>query len=115
MKTITIITLLVKISNNEELPKKIKYQSIIYTWDSYNKDYKNDNSEFLVEDLETEQLNDEVEIIEDNKIDSLDLDELNDLLRVDLNYEYLFHKTHKMLVEIKSKMNEIIYKVNKGE
>ena len=38
-KEITIIKLLNKIANNEEIPKKIKYDSKIYTYNDFHRDY----------------------------------------------------------------------------
>lgn len=117
-----VIDLLNKIANGEELPKKISINDYkvydeytIWTFKTgcYYRNYNNDK-QFLFEYITTDMLNDEVDIIEDTpkKIEHLDLDDLDDLLRVDLNYYNLFHKTHKMLVETKSKINEIIDKRN---
>ena len=118
MKTMKVIDLLNKIANGEEVPKRIKYINSIWEYDEKTKDYFHDDL-WLIYSMNSIGLTKrEVEIIEDTpkedkKIEHLDLDELNDLLRVDLNYYNLFHKTHKMLVETKSKINEIIDKINR--
>lgn len=66
-----IIDILVKIANNEEVPKKIKYQDKIWEYKEYNSDYKNEDIN-LFEDLfkkfNTKYfINAEVEIIEEPK------------------------------------------------
>ena len=78
MKTIRIIDLLNKIANNEEMPKKIKYKKLIYVYEegAYGWSYYIQNSgiKFLLTDIFNSIdgilniLNDEVEIIEENKI-----------------------------------------------
>ena len=106
-----IIDLLNKIANGEEVPKKIKYQNVIYIYyerlnDMFN--YKSDDKRhrFLEEDYYIENiLNDEVEIIEEdnNKIEKMKIDEIEDA-------EHL---------KFKEKINEIIdyldYLKSKGE
>ena len=113
-----VIDLLNKIANGEEVPKEIKYEYHRYLYNESFHNYYQVMSGGNLLRFSIQDLNDEVEIIEytpkeDKKIEHLDLEELNDLLRVDLNYYNLFHKTHKMLVETKSKINEIIDKINK--
>ena len=73
-----IIDLLVKIANGEEVPKKIKYKGIIREYDNTDKDYitREIGEEFYLfynvlksgtgDEFKTE-LNDEVEIIEEDK------------------------------------------------
>jgi hypothetical protein len=63
-----IIELLNKIANGEEVPKNIKVDDKYYKWCNSMKDYEEENSyKYLVEELETEELNDEVEIINNEK------------------------------------------------
>ena len=67
MKTIKIIDLFNKIANGEELPKKIKYKNDIYEYEHY--DYFGINRGYLFDRYNVSGiLNDEVEIIEENKI-----------------------------------------------
>ncbi len=72
MKTETkIIDILIKIANNEEVPKKIKYQDKIWEYKEYNSDYKNEDIylfEYLFKRLNTKYfINYGVEIIEEDK------------------------------------------------
>ena len=68
MNKIRVIDLLNKIANGEEVPKNIKVDDKYYKWCNSMKDYEEENSyKYLVEELETEELNDEVEIIEEDK------------------------------------------------
>ena len=72
---IKIIDLLVKIANREEVPKKIKWENIIYAYSEYDKDYLEypfSDEEYkglfdMRDNILTQFLNDEVEIIEDPK------------------------------------------------
>ena len=72
---IKIIDLLNKIANNEEVPKKIKWENIIYAYSEYDKDYLEypfSNEEYkglfdMKDSILTQFLNDEVEIFEDPK------------------------------------------------
>lgn len=112
-----VIDLLNKIANGE-IPEHIRYNNLFMTYDKKRQNYYDRfDAEIDWKYTIMQYINDEVEIIEDTpkedkKIEKLDLEELNDLLRADLNYDNLFHKTHKMLVETKSKINEIIDKIN---
>ena len=101
-----IIDLLNKIANGEEVPKKIKYKNnILYYDDDYTKEYpptfnyydeKGNNS--LIEGWLCQYINDEVEIIEeDKKIEKLE--------------EYDF--TRGEIRDLADKINEIIDKINK--
>ena len=65
---IKIIDLLVKIANNEEVPKKIKWQGQIYEYSDDDKFYYQ-NGYSMYRDFYTEGncLNEDVEIIEDSK------------------------------------------------
>ena len=72
---IKIIDLLTKIANGEEVPKKIKWENIIYAYSEYDKDYLEyhfSNEEYkglfdMRDNILTQFLNDEVEIIEEPK------------------------------------------------
>ena len=65
---IKIIDLLNKIANNEELPKKIKWQGQIYEYSNFNRFYYQNNWS-MYRDFYTEGncLNEDVEIIEEPK------------------------------------------------
>lgn len=103
MSKIRIIDLLNKIANYEEIPIKIKFKDKTWEWNSEFYDYRceEDNHRYLVEDLETEDLNrtcEEIPLIEeDKKIEKLDI---SDGISV-VNCAY--------------KINEIIDYINKEE
>ena len=83
---IKVIDLLIKIANGEEVPKKIKWENIIYAYSEYDKDYLEypfSNEEYkglfdMRDNILTQFLNDEVEIIEESKkIEKIDFRTLN--------------------------------------
>lgn len=72
-----VIDLLNKIANGEEVPKAIRFGKIIYEYEE-GIDYVNGkglDKEFLIDKIciSKEDLNDEVEIIEDKKIEKIDI------------------------------------------
>ena len=70
-----VIDLLNKIANDEGVPKKIKWEDIIYAYNEYDKDYLEypfSDEEYkglfnMKDNILTQFLNDEVEIIEEDK------------------------------------------------
>ena len=87
MIKIKVIDLLNKIANGEEVPKEIKYDTMNYVFRHY--DYKEVHGELIdeqsswLEKIDFYKLNDEVEIIEeDKKIKKLDLDKEESLKAV---------------------------------
>jgi len=102
-----IIDLLNKIANGEDKPKKIKYDNRIWTYDICNKDYNEMECGFYglftnyFDEAINECLNDEVEILEEEK-----------KIPEKLNKQH-FHNRQRQLA---NKINEIIdYLKNKGE
>lgn len=95
---IKMIDLLNKIANNEEVPKKIRYFGQIYEYSEEMKFYyQNRFSMYRDFYAEGNCLNDEVEIIEEDK-----------------KIEFLRTTTNdKVLVEFKDKINEVIDALNK--
>ena len=69
MKTIKIIDLLNKIADGEEIPKKIKYNDDLYTHVDNYCYFCEETNEILSQNIYAEfsRLNDEVEIIEEEK------------------------------------------------
>lgn len=69
MKTIKIIDLLNKIANGEEVPKKIKYRNWLYEFNKNYNDYlcQYDSLLYRENDDVRQFLNDEVEILEEEK------------------------------------------------
>ena len=76
---IKIIDLLNKIANNEDVPKKIKWENIIYAYSEYDKDYLEEpfsDEEYkglfdMRDSILTQFLNDEVEILNEAKEDKI--------------------------------------------
>lgn len=79
MKIIELLTLIAK---GEEPPQKIKFENYIYVWRDYQKDYFckqiNHSLESIIGEYLFNSLNDEVEIIEEEKeIEKIDFRTLN--------------------------------------
>lgn len=77
MKTIKVIDLFIKLANGEEVPKKIKYEGVIYNYEFQNTitgayEYRTQNYNCLMNNMAerlylTDILKSEVEIIEEDK------------------------------------------------
>ena len=122
-----IIDLLNKIANGEEVPKKIKYYGDIFQFIGYNSASKNYYSEHddLFEVLDGSVLNEEIEIIEEEKkipekmglfeIQEQELSEIDENTKLTLDYK----KVSKEFSNIHKKIEEIIdyldYLKSKGE
>ena len=119
-----VIDLLNKIANGEQ-PKTIKYRDDVYEFDCYEGDWGYVNKEYcrykwFANEIDCdlkEQLNDEVEIIEENKkIGKL---YLNDEYLFSNNLSKEFTREDRRLLdsnfkELGNKINEIIDYLNKG-
>ena len=125
-----IIDLLNKIANNEEVPEKIKWEDIIYAYSDYDKDYLEfpfSDEEYrglfcMKDSILTQFLNDEVEILEEEKkipekletykeVD--DEDYFANILKVSKNGECEIDEATSVIVD---KVNEIIdYLKSKGD
>lgn len=117
-----IIDLLVKISQGERMPKKVKYEGYVWEYDKVAKDYyRNDIDEeyiYLFQDLFKKEtgffINNEVEIIEENK----KIEKIKILID-DINTEYVANDKGEKLSYSKSdlmfadRINELIDEVNK--
>ena len=102
-----IIDLLNMIANGEEVPELIKYNNFIYKYDKYLCDYDGDDL-YLFDN--TDKLNDEVEILEEEKKIP---EKLGDCAYVDGEIAYSWSASEARL---KTKINEIIdYLKSKGE
>ena len=96
-----VIDLLNKIANGEEVPKKIKYCGVDYYWT--NSTYENSEADevlFWFDVYSEEHLNDEIEIIEEDK----------KIEKLDLIYDYTPYMQFRVLA---NKINEIIDYLNK--
>lgn len=117
-----IIDLLVKISQGERMPKKIKYEGYVWKYDKVAKDYyRNDIDEeyiYLFQDLFKKEtgffINNEVEIIEENK----KIEKIKILID-DINTEYVANDKGEKLSYSESdlifadRINKLIEKINK--
>lgn len=113
-----VIDLLNKIANGEEVPKRIKYKSIILCYHEEEQDYNSYWGRYLFEHLfkkyETKSfINDEIEIIEDTP---KKIEKLKNWYSVGLNDKYI--KTENIFVtdkKIVDKLNELIDYINNKE
>ena len=110
MSKMTVIQLLNKIANDEEVPKKIKYEGRIWEYDSDVQDYMNEDIvEYLFANMfgmKTERvLNDEVEIIEEPK----KIEKLNDKLGLfgDVNTQKIINELNYTRTIINKLIDEI--------
>ena len=104
-----IIELLNKIANSEEVPKEIKYKDWLYEFEKDCNDYlcSYDSLLYRENDDVKEFLNDEVEIIEeDKKIKKLDY------VHPDISCSYNESEILLRVEENKNKINEIIEVIN---
>lgn len=108
-KTIKIIDLLVKIANGEEVPKEIKFGTNYYKLKNAHTYYRINNSGFIMKLTDDynliECLNDDAEIIEDNKIEKLTFDDtdvccVDGLMRQSLNIKNTINKIIDRLSEM---------------
>ena len=106
---IKIIDLLIKIANDEEVPKKIKYFGEIYEYSEDMKFYYQ-NGFSMYRDFFTEGncLNDEVEIIEEEK----EIEKLGKKFTLEGNTSELTKSDWQFSV-ISQKINELVDEVNK--
>ena len=112
-----IIDLLNKIANGEEVPKKIKWENIIYAYSEYDKDYLEypfSDEEYrglfdMRDSILTQFLNDEVEIIEEPK-------KIEKIARCDdvkMTHNGELYKPTENEEILRIKVNELIDEVNK--
>ena len=98
MSKMTVIQLLNKIANGEEVPKKIRIKDREYFYDKYSNWYffgKTSEDMFISKD----RLNDEVEIIEEEQEDKK-IEKIDEILTI-------------MCDDLKDKIKEIVDKINK--
>lgn len=102
--TIRIIDLLVKIANGEEVPKKIWFKNNFYEYDGENQNYVrsiNFTVDFLIGEDITALLNDEVEIIEENKkIEKLEIKDIymcDDYGHIYINFKNTWNKINEII------------------
>lgn len=115
MKKVKIIDLLNKIANGEELPKKIKWDDMIFTLGIIREvpTLKTANNIDIIEFIRARYLNDEVEIIEEDKeIEKIPKEKIDEYL-----WEYRGDEVYglKLFVAniLNDKLNEVIDAVNK--
>jgi hypothetical protein len=123
MNKIKIIDLLNKIANGEEVPKKIKYTKRIGEYlilGLKENDYIDIDGDCLFEDYDwLNNLNEEVEIIKDKKIEKIEQRTDAGLIGTDsvdmIEHTNRINRQAGYLSEIVSKINEIIDYINKGD
>ena len=93
-KEITIIKLLNEISNDKIVPKQIKYQNKIYTFNTIDKTYYDENNYDLFWDYNYLILNDTVEILPEEN------DEWKDIEDLDIEYSYAYKSINIILNKI---------------
>ena len=104
-----VIDLLNKIVNDEEVPKKIKYEGGIWEYDSSVQDYMNEyGNEYLFANMfgmKTERaLNNTIEIIEEpKKIEKIEMCTGGIMS---------FDSVENITTELKNKINELINEIN---
>ena len=96
-KTITLIELLNMIANGENVPEKIIHDNEIFRFDEESKIYKREKEPWLYLSVETKELNDTIEILDNEE--TTDIEELP---------EWGFDDDN-----IRDKINELIKAVNK--
>ena len=120
-KEMTIIEIINKIANNEDIPKRIKYKDKIYIYNEPNQDYleyNKDDFDFLPYSFcnwrTRDFINDKVEILEEDKdIEELKIENDNPThfyIRDEKGTKCGMTKHSKMIAE---KLNEVIREVNK--
>lgn len=119
-----IIDLLNKIANGEEVPKKIKWENIIYAYSEYDKDYLEypfSDEEYkglfdMRNNILTQFLKDEVEIIEEpKKIEKLPYYSLKKIQKSkskDEWYENRLELLEKRINDYHNKINELVDEIN---
>ena len=98
-----IIELLNKNANGEEVPEKIKFHGLYFEFDALERQYRHNDIDLGVamDGLKYSQLNDEVEIIEEDKtIEEFDFD-------------YNAEKLADIIIQMKQKINELVKEINK--
>jgi hypothetical protein len=108
-----VIDLLNKIANEDEIPEKIKYENYIYWYDKNWKDYKNAQVEFRSYLIScryhnTDFLNEEVEIIDDEQEEDKKIEK----------FYFSVYQDQKLggrevVEQLETKINEIIDYINK--
>lgn len=101
-----VIDLLVKIANNEEVPKKIKYNKKIYEYSQKDNRYHNVQGGLdlssIFGDYNFNYLNDEIEIIEEKpkKIEELKIKNIykcDDYQQIYINFKETWNKINEIL------------------
>lgn len=113
-----VIDLLNKIANGEEVPEKIKYLGIEFSFQHNCIEYINDYGTCLIKNISGKSLNEEVEIIkdipkEDKKIKKIDEREaMDEIFTYDSDGSNLYFLSLYVEHNIVGKINELIDKVN---
>lgn len=116
-KIITVIQLLNRTANGEEVPKKVQYNEKEYFYHDYSKNYYyiNDNEESLFDDTIAFCANNEVEILEDNTEELEELDIIKEDSYNILSREEKVKQLKSYIENNRDKINEIIRYIKRKE
>ena len=110
-----VIDLLNKIAKGEEIPKKVKYKTFYWEYKEEEKDFKDNENDWVFScsnyDI-PEMLNEEIEIIEEEK----DIEEIDEIIKFqDLATPYGHNEQMfmKFLIIHQNKIDELVREVNK--
>lgn len=109
---IKIIDLLNMAANFEEMPEKIKHQYYDYSWNRFDKDYQKSNGELLFKNMKIiYHLNDEVEIIEEEK----EIEKIGKIYDgfTDSYYDTCLETTIKKVDELVDEINKLKKEIEK--
>lgn len=110
-----VIDLLNKIANGEEVPNKIKYKDIIFDYKKEKGDYESEEGQFFLDWVELNKygLHDEVEIIEDKKIEKIKILNCDNYVKKE-NYETILTMQEIALdiQTLRHKLDKIIDYIN---
>ena len=112
IKTIKIIDLFNMLANFEEMPEKIKYWGIDYSWNRFDKDYQKGNGELLFGNMKgIYHLNDEIVIIEEEK----EIEKIGKIYDgfTDSYYDTCLETTIKKVDEIIDEINKLKKEIEK--
>ena len=108
-----IIDLLNKIANGEEVPKKIKWEDTMFAYSEYDKDYlvfpfsedEYDGLFCMKDSILTQFLDDEVEILEEEK-------KIPEKIKIDKEDRIQALSTGNFVYKVNQPTKNIIYKIN---
>ena len=109
-----IIDIFNKIANGEELPKKFKYGEATFELEGNGVSYTDQDGDNLTRYIcyDYSNLNDEVEIINENKIEKLSYQQIGSYLLERKDYETFTNCVNEQISKIGKKLNDMVEVVN---